>query len=269
MENAPTRVKDYYYRALSHLKPYAASGRDLAAARFNKQPHLSSAVIAFALGLIAILIGFPTRPGSTTFAGALFGAGAAFIGAWVAEKNRSTAEKAAEARRVEAARVYFTPELARVVAQQIWVLGRLVANFTMASVSKPMPQVETWETFRPRRPILYPLASQFRDLSEGDATALIDFYDSVHGIAETIEAWIETRAPQEVSAWNVLMQAVHDSLRLGEIAVRRFCPDRQLSPLLPASGTLTQNIERSESMVQAALSAHLARHETKPAARKS
>jgi len=242
MESTPTRVKEYYDRALSHLQPYTASGRELAAARFNKQPHLSSAVIAFALGLLAILIGFPTRPGSTTFAGALFGAGAAFIGAWVAEKNRSTAERVAEVRRIEAARVYFTPELARIVGQQIWVQGRLVPNFSMAA--------------------------QFKDLSESDATALIDFYDSVHGIAETIEAWIETKTPQEVNAWNVLMQAVRDSLRLGEIAVRRFCPDRQLSPLLPASGTLMQNIERSDSMVQTALTAHLARHETKAAARK-
>jgi hypothetical protein len=269
MESISPRVRAYYDRALSYLKPYAASSRELAAARFNKQPHLSSAVIAFALGLLAILIGFPTRQGSTTFAGALFGAGAAFIGAWVAEKNRGTAEKAAEVRRMEAARVYFTPELARIVAQQIWVLGRLVPNFTMASVGKPMPQVETWETFRPRRPVLYPVAAQFKDLSEGDATALIDFYDSVHGIAETIEFWIETKTPQEVAAWNALMQAVRDSLRLGEVAVRRFCPDRQLGPLLPASGTLIQNIERSASMVQAVLDAHLARHDTKPVAVKS
>lgn len=230
---------------------------------------LTSAVIAFVLGLLAILVRFPTQQGSTTFAGALFGAGAAFIGAWVAEKNRSTAEKAAEARRIEAARIYFTPELARIVAQQIWVLGRLVPKVTTASVDKPMPQVETWETFRPRRPVLYPAAPQFKDLSEADATALIDFYDSVQGIAETIETYIEMKTPQEVNAWNGLMQAVRDSLRLGEIAVRRFCPDRQLSPLLPASGTLMQNIERSGSMVQSALDAHLARWEAKSASPKS
>lgn len=121
----------------------------------------------------------------------------------------------------------------------------------------------------PRRPVLYPAAAQFKDLSEADATAMIDFYDSVHGVAETIESWIELKTPQEVNAWNVLMQAVRNSLRLGEIAVQRFCPDRQLSPLLPASGTLIQNIERTGSSVQSALNAHLARHETKPAAQKS
>jgi hypothetical protein len=88
---------------------------------------------------------------------------------------------------MEAARIYFAPELARIVAQQISVLGRRVPNFTTASVGKSMPQVETWESFKPGRPILYPTAVQLRDLSEADATSLINFYDSVHGIAETID----------------------------------------------------------------------------------
>ena len=262
METIKTRARAKYDLALTHLKPYALRCRELAAARFNIQPHLSLAAIVFASGFLAILIHFPTQQGSTTLAGALFGAGAAFIGAWVTEKNRTASEKIAEERRMEAARVYFTPELARIVAHQIHVLGRLVPNFSMASVGKPMPQVETWESFRPRRPVLYPTAVQFRDLSEADATSLINFYDSVHGVAEMIDTWIETNTPQEVNSWNVLMQTVHDSLNLGEIAVRRFCPERQLSPIMPASGTLIQNIERTGSMVQTALTAHLSRSDS-------
>ena len=152
---------------------------------------------------MAILTNFPTQQGCTTLAGALFGSGAAFIGAWVAEKNRTNADKIADERRMAAARIYFTPELARIVAQQIYVLGRLVPNFTTASIGKTMPQVETWETFRPQRPVLYPKAAQFRDLSEADAISLINFYDSVHGITEIIDKWIETKTPQEVNAWNV------------------------------------------------------------------
>jgi hypothetical protein len=226
---------------------------------FNRQPQLASAGAVFLLGLLAIFTGLPTHLGSTTLAGALFGAGASFIGAWVAERNRVTAKKNAEARRMQAARVYFTPELARIIGQQVWALDRLVANFIMASVDKPMPQVEPWETFRPRRPVLYPAAAQFRDLSDSDATALTDFYDSVHGIAETIENWLETKTRQEINTWNVLMQSVRDSLRLGAVAVESFCPDRQLSPLMPASGTLMQNIVRSSDGTQQALNAHLAR----------
>lgn len=226
---------------------------------FNKHPNLSLTVIVFACGFLAILTHFPTTEGSATLAGALFGAGAALIGAWVAERSRATAEKIAEERRLEAARIYFAPELARIIAQQIHVLGRLVPNFTMASVGKPMPQVETWESFRPARPVLYPAAVQFRDLSEADATSLINFYDSVHGIAEMIDSWVEIKTPQDVNSWNVLMQTVQNSLNIGKIAVQRFCPEGQLSPIAPASGTLIQGIVRADSMVQMALTAHLSR----------
>jgi len=222
--------------------------------------NLVLAVIVFALGYCAIRTNFPTQLGSTTLAGALFGSGAAFIGAWVAEINRTATKKIAEERRMAAARVYFTPELARIVAQQISSLGRLVPNFTMASVGKPMPQVETWESFRPQRTVLYPTAAQFRDLSEADATSLINFYDSVHHITEIIDRWIETKTTQDVNSWNLLMQTVQNSLSVGEIAVRRFCPDRQLSPIMPASGTLIQNIERTRTIVRDTLAAHLSRH---------
>ena len=254
-------------KARVYLAPYAAQGRTAAIGWFERQPQLASAAAVFLLGLLAIFTGLPTRLGSTTLAGALFGAGASFIGAWVAERNRTTAEKNAEARRMEAARIYFRPELARIIGQQVWVLGRLVPNFSMASISKPMPQTEPWETFRPRRPVLYPAAPQFKDLSEADATALIDFYDAVHGVAETIDQWIETKTPQEVNTWNVLMQSVRDSLRLGAIAVERFCLDRELSPLLPASGTLLQNIARTSEAVQRALDAHLVRGQGRQDAR--
>ena len=93
METIKTRARAKYDLALTHLKPYALRCRELAAARFNIQPHLSLAAIVFASGFLAILIYFPTQQGSTTLAGALFGAGAAFIGAWVTEKNRTASEK--------------------------------------------------------------------------------------------------------------------------------------------------------------------------------
>jgi len=110
-------AKACYGRAQANLLPHALRGRQAAVARFNQQPQITSAVLVFVLGLLAILTGLPTQQGSTTLAGALFGAGAAFIGGWVVEKNRTSSEKIAEARRAEAARIFFTPELARIVAQ--------------------------------------------------------------------------------------------------------------------------------------------------------
>jgi hypothetical protein len=218
------------------------------------------AIIVFGLGLLAIQISYPTLEGSATLAGALFGSCAAFIGAWVTERNRDASEKVAAERRRTAARAYFAPELGRIIAQQIHILERLVPNFIMASVGEPMPQVETWESFRPQQPVLYPKADQFKDLSEADAVLLINFYDSVHGISETLNKWIETKQPQEVNAWNVLMQTVQNNLSVGEIAVQRFCPEMKLSPIMPASGTLNHHIERSLFATQQALAAHLARN---------
>ena len=217
------------------------------------------AAVVFVSGMVAIWTKFPTHDGSTTLAGALFGSGAAFIGAWVADRNRAASEVNDQARRMEMARLFFTPELARIIANLIWVIGRCVPNFAMASTGQPMPRVEAWPNFRPRRPVLYPVAPQFKDLSEEDAIALIDFYDAVQGVGETVEEWGVANTPQDVNAWNVLMQEVRASLRLGLVAVERFCPERQLSPILPASGALRENIERASTNVQVALDAHLAR----------
>ncbi len=76
---------------------------------------LTSSVVL--LGLFAIYTDIPTRTTSTTLAGALFGAGAAFVGGWVAERNRSIADRRSELRRQETARRYFAPELARIVGE--------------------------------------------------------------------------------------------------------------------------------------------------------
>jgi len=66
-------AKACYGRAQANLLPHALRGRQAAVARFNQQPQITSAVLVFVLGLLAILTGLPTQQGSTTLAGALFG----------------------------------------------------------------------------------------------------------------------------------------------------------------------------------------------------
>jgi hypothetical protein len=218
------------------------------------------AAITVAVGGVAILCHFPTKESAASLGGALFGAAALFIGAWVAETTKAASEKAAAARKMEVAKIYFTPELARVVAQHVYILDRLIANFTAASVKRVTPG-DPLTSFRPKRPVLYPTAPQFRDLSEADAARLVEFYDTSHGVTETVDAWIENRTPTDVNAYNELMQSVQHSLALGQAAVASFCPDRQYSPLMPASGTLTVRIQKSISHAKAALQAHLGRSE--------
>ena len=69
---------------------------------FQKHPNLSMAALVFIAGFVAIVIHFPTENGSTTLAGALFGSGAAFIGAWVAERKKAVEENAIEGTRYDA-----------------------------------------------------------------------------------------------------------------------------------------------------------------------
>lgn len=227
---------------------------------FRSNPNLAMAAITVAVGCVAVLCHFPTKESAASLGGALFGAAALFTGAWVAETTKAAAEKAEAARRMEAARIYFTPELARVVAQHVYILGRLAANFIAASLKYASPG-DPLTAFRPRKPLLYPSAHQLQDLSEADATLLVEFYDASHGIAETVDFWIESKTVIDFNAYNVLMQEVQHSLELAQAAVASFCPDKQYSAIMPASGTLADRIEASISQARVVLQAHLDRAE--------
>lgn len=170
------------------------------------------------------------------------------------------AARDADHRRTDFARAYFAPELARIVAQQISILGRIQVNFITASVGKyPLPG-DQLTSFRPWQPILYPSAAQFGDLSEADTTLLIEFYDSLQEITEIINSWIENSVPLDVNVFNLLMQKTKNSLDIGRNAVQIFCPERQYSAIMPSGGTLIDRLQQAVSSVDFALSAHLARH---------
>lgn len=179
------------------------------------------------------------------------------------EGARGTAAPlSAEERRAEAARRYFAPELARVIRQQVYILGRAVPNFVMASVDKPGPG-DRWSSLKPALPTLYPAAPEFAHLPAEDATLLNEFYSLVQEIAGVVDSWIDNEPPSPiVNAWNVLMQKVHHCLRTGKLAVERFCPDREFDATMPAVGTLIARIDTAIASVQPALDAHLARHAT-------
>ena len=227
---------------------------------FRGKPSLAMAAVTVAVGCVAILCHFPTKESAASLGGALFGAAALFTGAWVSETTKAEVEKADAARRMEAARTYFTPEMARVVAQHVSILGRLTANFISTSM-KYDPPGDPLTAFRPRKPLLYPSALQFQNLSETDATLLVEFYDASYGIAETVDAWIENKTAIDFNAYNFLMQEVQHSLKLAQAAVASFCPDKQYSPIMPASGTLAERIEASISQSQVVLQAHCDRAE--------
>ncbi|WP_354082167.1 hypothetical protein [Bradyrhizobium sp. S3.3.6] len=147
---------------------------------------------------------------------------------------------------------FFAPELARIFRQQIRTLERITVNFICTSTKQPLPG-DSWASLKPPRPVLYPDASQFRELPAKDATLLVAFYDSLQGVTDTIDSYIDQWPTTDVNAWNGLMQQVRNSLILGEKAISVFCA-------APASGTMLSQYERVTSGMKKALGAHIARH---------
>ncbi len=168
-------------------------------------------------------------------------------------------EENAEERLTDIARSYFAPELARIVARQVHILRRAVANFVTASVGKhPLPG-DSWASLRPSQPVLYPTAASFRNLSAEDATLLVNFYDSLQEITDIVNSLVDNQTVADFNVWNVLMQKLQHNLNIGQRAVQTFCPERQYDATIPAAGTLLHESARAVSEAQAALAGHLSR----------
>ena len=60
---------------------------------------------------------------------------------------------------------FFAPELARIFARQVAVLGRITPNFIMASTEQPLPG-DSWASLKPSRPVLYPDSPKLRELPQ-------------------------------------------------------------------------------------------------------
>jgi hypothetical protein len=157
---------------------------------------------------------------------------------------------------------FFAPELARIFRQQIRALDRITANFICASTEQPLPG-DGWASLKPLRPVLYPDASQFRELPAADATLLVAFYDSLQGVTDTLDDYIARWPTTDVNAWNGLMHQVRNSLALGEKAIRVFCAEKPFNEAAPASGTMLNQYQRVTSAMKKALDAHIARHEAR------
>lgn len=248
-------ANDRFQRAADLMRQLWKFAKDL----FRKHPQLSMAVVVFILGFLAILIHFPSEKGSTTLAGALFGSGAAFIGAWVAERKKTIEDTTSKDLRAREARDFFAPELGRVVARQTQILDRIAANFITTSVGR-QPLVDPLSSFRPRKPTLYPTASDRRDLCASDASLLVEFYNATQDMDETIDLWERSGTKVDFNAFNVLLQQTMHSLALAREAVLRFCPGQPYSAIIPAAGTLLNVIDRSLNGATAAFNAHMERN---------
>lgn len=223
----------------------------------RKNPHLGLSVLLFIVGVGSLCANIPT------LAGALFGAGASLLGAWVTELNsrRSLAED--KARREAEARRYLAPELNRIIERVLYIHSRAIPNFTTASVGNEIKPNDLRDDFIPYMPVLYPNAPQFRDLSGDDATALITFYDSLHALEKFVNDWWGREGQLPVNIFNMIMKLATDSLVLADACIVRFELEKFFPPQYESWGTLSSRIERSKATSTQSLESHIARFEAK------
>ncbi len=225
----------------------------------RENPHMGLSVALFSMGSVATVLKI------STLAGALFGAGAALLGAWITEiKNRRSASEEKSQRQSEA-RQYLAPELYRTIERALYIHQRATANFICASAESQIKPNDLKDGFIPYWPVLYPNAPQFRDLPGEKAAALITFYDSLHSLAKFVEDWWAREGQLPVNIFNVIMQNADKSLRLALVCMREFDLERMYPPQYASWGAFSSRIEQSLSFAEEGLKRHIERFEAKSA----
>jgi hypothetical protein len=147
------------------------------------------------------------------------------------------------------ARASFAPELQRIFRRQVEILDRIIPNYTQTSHARGPCEGDSWTSLKPALPNLYSSSPLVHDLGTTDSEPLSEFYAGVYSVNDTLENWRSTDHPLDnYNAWNALMHRVQHTLRAGQLAVQRFCPDRLYDPIVPVSGTLLSRSERSLSI---------------------
>ena len=218
----------------------------------HKNPHMGLSVLLFVIGIIALCANIPT------LSGALFGAGASLLGAWVTEMNNHRANTEDKTRREGEARRYFAPELHRIIERVLYIHSRAIPNFTCAWTENSVKPTDLKEDFIPYMPVLYPSEVKFKDLSGEDAVALISFYDSLHNLEKFVNEWWEREGQLPANIFNMILHHATDSLTLAEVCIERFELEKSFPPKYESWGTLTSRIEHSKNSALASRQHHTA-----------
>ena len=114
----------------------------------RKNPHMWLAVLLFIVGAAFILTPI------STISGALFGAGASLLGAWISELNNRRTNAVDRIQRESDARRYLAPELNRTIERVLYIHQRAIPNFSSASVGQDIRPNDVREDFLPYMPTL-------------------------------------------------------------------------------------------------------------------
>jgi hypothetical protein len=219
-----------------------------------------------AIGIIATLlmiVGYSVFSSKAPqISGAMIGAGASLLGAWITDlKNRRFTSQEKERREAEA-RKYFAPELNRIIERVLYIHGRAIPNFTSHSAEMSFKPNDLSKDFLPDMPVLYPIAPQFKDLSGDDATSLVFFYDSLRNLERFISDWWEREGQLPVNIFNSILGMADESLALAMDCIVKFDLEILYPPKYESLGTLTSRIEKSRATGRSSLENHIARSNT-------
>lgn len=224
----------------------------------QKNPHMALAATLFVAGAILI-----RNASLATIGGALFGAGASLIGAWVTELNKRRTDAEEKAEREIDARGYLAPELRRTIVRALYIHERASANYVSVSAEQTVSTGDLQRDFVPYMPVLYPTSPQFRDLSGEDAVALVAFYDSLHDLHNLVTDWWQREGQLPANVFNVIVHSAHKSLVAAQECMTRFEIDTRFPPEYSSHPTLSTRISRSLSFEQGAREHQMARQAAK------
>lgn len=224
----------------------------------SKNPHLALSCLLFIFGATLI----STK--ASMVAGALFGAGASLLGAWITELNSKRSREQDRIKQESDARKYLAPELFRIIERTLHIHDRTVGSvkassaykvYAAISSSKDIPpgikktvSMDLMEDISPYLPVLYPNVEQFKHLTSSDAVALIAFYDSLYELDAIIKGWWEREARLQLNIYFQIVQKSNASLGLAIDCVRKF----ELDDYYPEKISLSERIKNSQSLIEVA-----------------
>lgn len=192
---------------------------------FRNNAHLGPSLILFLLGLI-----FLSTSKFTTAAGALFGASASLLGAWISDFNTRKKESNSKKQNEIDAINYLTPELSRTITRLLYIQQRAIVNYSQHSSEyhkilrkgksphqEPLPIINLGDIkndFIPYLPLLYPHAKQLQFLSGKKSTALAIYYDSLFELELFVKDWWQRDGQLSSNIFNQISHLSEKSLKL-------------------------------------------------------
>lgn len=228
---------------------------------FRTNPHLGPSIFLFCLGVL-----FLSTTKYTAASGALFGAGASLLGAWISDFNsRKKDEASKQVKEVEAVS-YLSPELIRTIKRLIYIQHRAIVNYSMnasennnriklgGSLSEghiePVALGDQKEDFLPYLPLLYPQAPQLQHLSGKKAVTLVLYYDSLFELEMFVKDWWKREGQLASNIFNNISHQSEKSLKLASDCIIEFGIEQKDNNNIDDNSLLVQISKSLESAIK-------------------